>query len=300
MAWSATGVPSAAASPRRPDGVVIERMNRRVSASNRVRSVRIRQAPPGRPADRRRWPRSRRAAAVIGIAAVAVAAVAAFLVADGGSDAGGPRPLTTDEAGQLAITRFRNYQAQGRAVTITVPGTAAWADCDRVRRLSAQGRLRRGARHWARQVQRRADPVDARLGARPPDDGRPGARARVAAPFGLVRPSAAVVRQRAGHLPDHRARSRRRPAGQRRTAAAEWRRLVGAGAGGRALGGRHDRTVLPDRTGTAGNVRYWIGSDGTMYRVRVSVGSQPEPVVIVFDTHKYVPVKPVPGTTPTR
>lgn len=50
--------------------------------------------------------------------------MAAFLVADGGSGAGGPRPLTTDEAGRLAITRFRNYQAQGRAVTITVPGTA--------------------------------------------------------------------------------------------------------------------------------------------------------------------------------
>ena len=125
MAWSATGLPSAAASPRRPDGVVIERMNRRVSALNRVRSVRIRQAPPTRPADRRRWPRSRRAAAVIGIAAVAVAAVAAFLVADGGSGSGGPRPLTTDEASRLAITRFRNYQAQGRAVTITVPGTAS-------------------------------------------------------------------------------------------------------------------------------------------------------------------------------
>ena len=44
---------------------------------------------------------------------------------------------------------------------------------------------------------------------------------------------------------------------------------------------------------TAGNVRYWIGSDGTMYRVQASVASAPQPVVIDFDTQKYVPVQPV-------
>jgi hypothetical protein len=52
--------------------------------------------------------------------------------------------------------------------------------------------------------------------------------------------------------------------------------------------------------GTAGSVRYWIGSDGTMYRVRVGVASESQPAVIDFDTQKYVPVRPVPGVTPTR
>jgi hypothetical protein len=56
----------------------------------------------------------------------------------------------------------------------------------------------------------------------------------------------------------------------------------------------------PDRSGTAGSVRYWVGSDGIMYRVRVSVRSESQPVVIDFDTQKYVPVKAVPGVTPTR
>jgi hypothetical protein len=51
---------------------------------------------------------------------------------------------------------------------------------------------------------------------------------------------------------------------------------------------------------TAGNVRYWIGSDGTMYRVQAGVASAPGPVVLDFDTHEYVPVQPVPGLTPTR
>jgi hypothetical protein len=52
--------------------------------------------------------------------------------------------------------------------------------------------------------------------------------------------------------------------------------------------------------GTTGNVRYWIGSDGTMYRVQAGVASEPRPVVIDFDTQAYVPVTPLPGITPVR
>ncbi len=52
------------------------------------------------------------------------------------------------------------------------------------------------------------------------------------------------------------------------------------------------------KPGTAGSVRYWIGSDGTMYRVQVDVASEPQPVVIDFGTGEYVPVRPVPGVSP--
>ncbi|WP_246868401.1 hypothetical protein [Saccharopolyspora sp. ASAGF58] len=52
------------------------------------------------------------------------------------------------------------------------------------------------------------------------------------------------------------------------------------------------------KPGTGGTVRYWIGSDGTMYRVQVEVASQARPVVIDFDTGEYVPVQPVPGVGP--
>jgi hypothetical protein len=55
-----------------------------------------------------------------------------------------------------------------------------------------------------------------------------------------------------------------------------------------------------DTAGSAGDARYWIGSDGTMYRVRLGVASASQPVVIDFDTQKYVPVRPVPGVTPAR
>lgn len=50
------------------------------------------------------------------------------------------------------------------------------------------------------------------------------------------------------------------------------------------------------KAGTAGTVRYWLGQDGTMYRVQASVASETQPVVIDFDTHPYVPVRPVPVT----
>jgi hypothetical protein len=54
------------------------------------------------------------------------------------------------------------------------------------------------------------------------------------------------------------------------------------------------------RPGTAGNVRYWVDSGGTMHRVQADVASEPQPVVIDFDTRQYVPVQPAPGVTPAR
>lgn len=100
---------------------MIERVRQRVPASNRVRGRSIRQAPSGRTPGRRRRRWARWAAVAVGLAAVGVAV---FLLAGRGSDPSGPRALTEDEANRLAVARFRNYEARGRAVTITVPGTA--------------------------------------------------------------------------------------------------------------------------------------------------------------------------------
>jgi len=49
-----------------------------------------------------------------------------------------------------------------------------------------------------------------------------------------------------------------------------------------------------------GDAHHPVGPDGTMYRVTANVASEPQPVVIDFDTHKYIPVAPVPGITPPR
>ncbi|MGW2024448.1 hypothetical protein [Streptomyces decoyicus] len=262
--------------------------------------MRIRQAPPGRPAGRRRWPRSRRAAIVIGIAVVAVAAVAAFLLADGGSGAGDPRPLTTDEASRLAITRFRNYQAQGRAVTITVPGTAGGltvtGSVDYRRKLgygvvhgTGRDKSSDGLIQWTPtsvHVRPMSD-APAHAPASPPGSGwydRP-----LLSSGSVLDTSLSIALGLGGDRPDN---AELLP----QNGAAWWGREQVDGRWMDVMTGPSS----PDRSGTAGNVRYWIGSDGTMYRVRVSVGSQPEPVVIDFDTHKYVPGKQVPGTTPTR
>src|SRR3954454_13902714 len=80
---------------------------------------------PRRAADRRRLLRPRWIVATVGaVAAVAVAVTGILIAADGSSgNASSHRALTPDEVNRLAMTRFRNYEAGGRAVTITVPTT---------------------------------------------------------------------------------------------------------------------------------------------------------------------------------
>src|SRR5256714_5150708 len=79
---------------------------------------------PRREKVRRRLLRPRWIIGTVGVIAIAVA-VTGILIATGGSgDSSGHRTLTSDEANRLALTRFRNYEAGGRAVTITVPTTA--------------------------------------------------------------------------------------------------------------------------------------------------------------------------------
>lgn len=251
-------------------------------------------------AGRRRWLRPRRAAAVIGIAAVAVAA---FLIIGSGSGPSGPRALTSDEANRLAITRFRNYEAHGRAVTITVPGTAGGLIV--TGSVDYQGKLGYGVVHGTGRdtssdglIEWTAASVfvhpmanaPAHAPASPPRSGWYGrplqssgssldSSLAIALKFGSDRPDNAEL------LPQNGAAW----VGQDRLDGRQVDIMTGPSA--RATRGT---------AGTAGAVRYWIGSDGTMYRVRVGVASASQPVVIDFDTQKYVPVRPVPGVTPTR
>ncbi|WP_249227172.1 hypothetical protein [Kutzneria sp. CA-103260] len=229
-----------------------------------------------------------------------VAAVAAFVVLDSVSGPTGPRALTSDEANRLAITRFRNYQTGGRAVTITVPSTAGGLVI--TGSVDYRAKLGYGVVHGAGRdtssdglVQWTATTVlihpmantPATAPASPPGSGwfsRPlqssgsslDSSLAIALSLGSDRPDNAEL------LPQN---------------GATW---VGpdqvAGHQVDVMTGPHTHSV----SGTAGDVRYWIGSDGAMYRVRAGVASEPQPVVIDFDTQKYVPVQPVPGAGPTR
>lgn len=226
--------------------------------------------------------------------------MAAFLVADGGSGHSGPRALTSDEANRLAITRFRNYEAHGRAVTITVPGTAGGLIV--TGSVDYQGKLGYGVVHGAGRdtssdglIEWTATSVfihpmahaPAHAPASPP---RSAWYSRPLLSSGSSLDSSLTIALRLGSdRPDN----------------AELLPQNGAAWWGRDQVDGHRVDVMTgpssrDRSGTAGNARYWVGSDGTMYRVRVSMGSEPQPVVIDFGTQKYVPVKPVPGVTPTR
>ncbi|MGW2917520.1 hypothetical protein ACWDBF_06615 [Streptomyces angustmyceticus] len=224
----------------------------------------------------------------------------AFLLADGGFGPSGPRALTSDEANQLAIARFRNYEAHGRAVTITVPGTAGGLTV--TGSVDYRGKLGYGVVHGT---------------------------GRDTSGTGLIEWTAtSVFVHPMANAPAHAPASPPRSAWYRRPLLAAGSALdssltIALGLGsdrpdnaellpqnGAAWWGRDQvdgqrvdvmtGPSSPGRSGTAGNVRYWIGPDGTMYRVRVSVGSQPQPVVIDFDARKYVPVEPVPGVTPDR
>ncbi|MFC0436436.1 hypothetical protein [Kutzneria buriramensis] len=227
-------------------------------------------------------------------------AVAAFVVVDSTSGPTGPRALTSDEANRLAITRFRNYQTGGRAVTITVPSTAGGLVI--TGSVDYRAKLGYGVVHGAGRdtssdglVQWTATTVlvhpmantPATAPASPPGSGwfsRPlqssgsslDSSLAIALSLGSDRPDNAEL------LPQN---------------GAAW---VGpdqvAGHQVDVMTGPHTHSV----SGTAGDVRYWIGSDGAMYRVRAGVASEPQPVVIDFDTQKYVQVQPVPGAGPTR
>ncbi|MFK4270135.1 hypothetical protein [Streptomyces milbemycinicus] len=240
-----------------------------------------------------------------------------FLVAGSGSDPTGPKELTSDQANRLAVTRFLNYQAGGRAVTIEVPGTAGGLTITGsidyrgkigygVVRGTGRDTSSDGLIQWTATtvfVHPMTDPP-AKAPARPPGSGwvsRPlqkygsslDSSLTIALKLGSDRPDNAELLPQNGaawvgedRLDGHQVDIMTGPSAARTTSARPTSGTAGA--------------VPTTDTAGADAVRYWIGSDGTMYRVRVGVASASQPVVIDFDTQKYVPVRPVPGATPAR
>ncbi|RYJ31778.1 hypothetical protein CU044_0145 [Streptomyces sp. L-9-10] len=235
------------------------------------------------------------AAAVIGIMA---ASITAFVLLGNSGGPTAPRALTPDEVNRLAITRFLNYQAGGRAVTITVPnatgGLVITGSID-YRTHTGYGVVRGTGRdtssdgliQWTATtvlVHPMTDPPAA-APASPPASGWHSRQLRTS---GMSLDTALGVALRLGNdRPDNAALLPQN--------GAAW---VGRD---KVHGHRTDIMNGPDadtKASTSGTVRYWIGSDGTMHRVQVSVASEPQPVVFDFDTRTYVPVQPVPGITP--
>jgi hypothetical protein len=236
---------------------------------------------------------------VIGIAAAAAVGVATFLIVDPSSGPAGPRALTSDEVNRLAITRFRNYEAGGRAVKITVPTTAGGlvitGSVDYRTHLgygvvhgTGRDTSGNGLIQWSTTsvyVHPMANaPTEAP--ASPPGSGWHRRPLRTS---GSSLDSSLLIALNLGSdRPDN----------------AELLPQNGAAWVGQEQVGGHRVDVMsgPAARGkpdTAGNVRYWIDSDGTMHRVQADVDSEPQPVVIDFDSRAYVPVQPAPGVTPT-
>ncbi|WP_407830116.1 hypothetical protein [Streptomyces clavuligerus] len=266
--------------------------------SIRTRSIDITQGARGRGTGRRRWPGPRWVAAAV--ITVAAAAVGAFLLLGNSGDPASPRALTADEVDRLAITRFLNYRAGGRAVTITVPSTTGGlvvtGSID-YRTHTGYGVVRGTGRdtssdgliQWTGTtvlVHPMTDPPAA-APAKPPASGwyrRPLQRSGMSLDSSLI-----IALGLGSDRPDNAALLPQN--------GAEW---VGRD---RVRGRPTDIMNGPDartEARTSPTVRYWIGPDGTMYRVRAGIASASQPVVFDFDTHPYVPVQPVRGVTAGR
>ncbi|MER6871415.1 hypothetical protein ABT279_14840 [Amycolatopsis sp. NPDC000673] len=223
--------------------------------------------------------------------AVTVAVIAGIFsyVAASSSDSG-PRAVTADEASRLAIARFRNYQKQGRAVTISVPGAAGelviTGSAD-YRAKSGYGVLKGKGRNdsgnglirWnATRVELRPLPVVPDLPpANPPADGWVGRPLNPEA--GTLDRALAILLGLGSDRPDNAQLLPQN--GAERVAADQ--------VNGHAV----DVFTGPDsreRPGSAESVRYWLDGDGVMYRVRTSVPGEKNPVVIDFDTHEFIAV----------
>ncbi|MEV0779750.1 hypothetical protein [Streptomyces sp. NPDC050428] len=231
----------------------------------------------------------------------------------------GPRALTSDEANRLAVSRFLNYQAGGRALTITVPNAAGGlvitGSVD-YRTHTGYGVVRGTGRdtssdgliQWTATtvlVHPMTDPPDV-APASPPASGwhsRPlrtsgmalDSSLAIALGLGSDRPENAALLPQNGaawvgrdKVNGHRTDIMNGPD------AASSSDKAGASPKPSTPG----TPGTPAKPGTSQTVRYWIGSDGTMYRVQVGIASESQPVVFDFDTRAYVPVKPVPGVTP--
>ncbi|GGS35998.1 hypothetical protein [Actinokineospora fastidiosa] len=231
----------------------------------------------------------------VGVAAVVAVGLTAFLVLGSGGESTGPRALTSDEANRLAIARFRNHEAGGRAVTITVPTTAGGlvitGSIDYRAGLGygvVQGIGRDtssdGLIQWSATTVFVHPMVDAPAQA-PPSPPETGWHQRPLRTSGSSLDSALLIAVSLGSdRPDN----------------AELLPQNGAAWVGEDQVGDHEVDIMSGpaargRARTAGNVRYWVDSIGTMHRVQADVDSEPQPVVIEFDAREHLPVQPVPG-----
>ncbi|MEY9888024.1 hypothetical protein ABIA31_001664 [Catenulispora sp. MAP5-51] len=235
------------------------------------------------------------------VMALAAAGVTAAAVSGSGSSSR-TRALTSDEANRLAITRFRNYEAGGRAVTITVPGTAG--DLVLTGSIDYRAKLGYGVVHgtgrdtssdglieWTASSVL-VDPMPSTPAAAPATPPTTGWFSRPLQQTGSSLDSALAITLNLGSdRPDNAQLLPQNGAmwvGHDQVAGRQTDIMTGPAA-------RDTAETTGTAATTAGTVRYWIGADGTMYRVQAALASESQPAVIDFDTQKYSAVPPTPA-----
>ncbi|GAA4550877.1 hypothetical protein GCM10023192_76510 [Amycolatopsis samaneae] len=230
------------------------------------------------------------------VAVVATAVLTYFVIGD--SAAEGPRAPTPDEVSRLAITRFRNYEARGRAVRITVPdpagGLVVTGSVDYRAKIGygvVKGKGRNdsgdGLLQWTatRLALRPAADAPERAPGTPPADG--WYRRPLATAGGALDRALAITLGLGSDRPDNAQLLPQNGAAWVGTDRIDGRPLD-------VLTGPESR----ERPGTADSVRYWLDANGVMYRAQARIAAETEPAVIDFDTQEYTAVSPIPGLAP--
>ncbi|MFE0022604.1 hypothetical protein [Amycolatopsis sp. NPDC059021] len=231
-----------------------------------------------------------------GVAILVVVAALTYLVT-GDSAGTSPRALTPDEVSRLAITRFRNHEARGRAVTITVPDPAGalvvTGSVDYRAKIGygvVKGKGRNDSGNGLVQWTTHSlalHPMADTPGQAPDVPPATGwYRRPLATAGGALDRALAIVLGLGSDRPDN----------------AQLLPQNGAAWVGTDQIGGHAVDIFTgpesrERPGTADSVRYWLDANGVMYRAQAAVPAEPEPVVIDFDTGKYTVVPPIPGLT---
>jgi hypothetical protein len=250
-------------------------------------------------------PRRRRAAnhrthwliAVSALAAIAAAATTLSLVL-ARSQPSGPRTVSVAEADRLAVMRYRNYESRGRSVMLTVPTVAGTISIRGsvdfrshvgygVIEGDGQSSSTRGLVQWT--LRSIAEHPLAEAPATPP--AVPPARGwigRALAPKASALDSALLlVLNLAANRPDNAQLLRQHGATWLRSTTIRSTRvdvLAGPAPSG---------PLQPDATHQA--LRYWLGRDGTLYRVESSGATAARAVIVDLGGTPFVPVTPVRG-----
>jgi len=242
-------------------------------------------------------PRRRKWIFVVSAVLAALVSVTGTFSIWGKSDAPKSRLLTADEADRLAVVRFRNYQATGRALTLTVPTALGVVTVRgsvdfraRVGYAVLTGTGKSSSTHaliqWT-MASLAETPVQTAALLPPATPPPTGWISRPLSPEGSTLDAAlTLVLSLSSDRPDN--------AQLITQGGARWlgRTAIHGVAADEMLG---PVPSAPSSSRRSSTVRYWVSADGLLLRLQASIATALAPATLEFGGFPYTPVHPLPG-----